>query len=456
MRRQTCGKRAKRWRNKSEKNSRNLVERNAKANAPNGWQSVPDRYRVIAVTSLAYVISSVEKVNLSVAIVPMSSELGWSKDTSGFVQGAFFIGYALSQLPGGAVNTKLGGERVLPVGVLVSSVATACLPLCASSVAAVALFRILVGIGEGVSPGAAVDLISRKVPTEERSKSTAGAFGGFALGNIVGLVLSPVLIDTLGWRSVFFGSSCLGFAWAGLAPAIYANSIDLLDNEGAKESSTTHLKEVPWKCILSNRAVQALAVCHFTQGWGTYVLGSWLPTFFNEELGLRLETASLFALAPPLLNLVFSAVATPVADAYIGKGWSKTLVRKLCQVVAFGGAGTGMLIAAFSHDKAIPTLVAISLGLGLTSFSFGGLYSTHQDLSPRYASTLLGVTNVLGAVPGVIGTELTGWLVEKGYDWTDALFSPCVLVYGVGLSVFTVFGSAEQQGFATDEKKIQV
>jgi len=419
------------------------------------WRALPTRYRAIAVTSLAYIICSMDKVNLSIAIVPMSSELSWSKSTGGFVQGAFFIGYAIAQLPGGAVNTKFGGDRVLPVGVLVWSVATGVLPLCASSITAFALCRVLIGIGEGVSPGAAVDLIGRKIPPSERSRCTAVAFGGFAAGNIVGLLLSPAVIDSLGWRSVFYLFAIVGIGWTLFAPGTYSRSPDAFSNTHAElessNSPSTHLRKVPWRRIVTNQSVMALSVCHFTQGWGTYVLGSWLPSFFTEKLHLRLETASLLALLPPLLNLGFSAIATPLADYFISNGWSRTLIRKLCQVVAFGGAGTGMLIAALSGDKPVPTVTATSIGLGLTSFSFGGLYSTHQDLSPTYASTLLGVTNVLGALPGVLGTELTGWMLERGYDWTDALFTPCVLVYGVGLTVFTVFGSAEQQGFAFGE-----
>ncbi len=50
----------------------------------------------------------------------------------------------------------------------------------------------------------------------------------------------------------------------------------------------------------------------------------------------------------------------------------------------------------------------MSLSLGLASFSLAGLYCNHADLSPRYASVLLGLTNTSGALPGIVGVAFTG------------------------------------------------
>ena len=52
---------------------------------------------------------------MSVAIIPMAQDFGWSPTTSGLVQSAFFAGYALTQVPGGYQAAKRGGAAVLPV-----------------------------------------------------------------------------------------------------------------------------------------------------------------------------------------------------------------------------------------------------------------------------------------------------------------------------------------------------
>lgn len=51
-------------------------------------------------------------MNLSVAIIPMSHQFGWSASVAGLVQSSFFWGYALSQLPGGWLAKVFGGRLV--------------------------------------------------------------------------------------------------------------------------------------------------------------------------------------------------------------------------------------------------------------------------------------------------------------------------------------------------------
>lgn len=52
--------------------------------------------------------------------------------------------------------------------------------------------------------------------------------------------------------------------------------------------------------------------------------------------------------------------------------------------------------------------VAFSTLGRLTVSCPAGLYSNHPDLSPRYASVLLGITNTSGALPGIVGVATTG------------------------------------------------
>lgn len=125
------------------------------------WKNLPQRYKLIGTTSLAFVICNMDKVNLSVAIIPMSHQFGWNSSVAGLVQSSFFWGYALSQLPGGWLSKIFGGSRVLEVGVLVWSLATMLVPYLAGFMPALIFSRILVGIGEGVSPSAATDVIAR-------------------------------------------------------------------------------------------------------------------------------------------------------------------------------------------------------------------------------------------------------------------------------------------------------
>lgn len=46
------------------------------------------------------------QVNMSVAVIPMAEELGWSASDRGLVSSAFFWGYSATQVPAGYLSTK--------------------------------------------------------------------------------------------------------------------------------------------------------------------------------------------------------------------------------------------------------------------------------------------------------------------------------------------------------------
>lgn len=61
------------------------------------------------------------QVNMSVALIPMAKELGWSATDRGLVSSAFFWGYAATQIPAGYICTRIGGSKVLLGGVVLWS-----------------------------------------------------------------------------------------------------------------------------------------------------------------------------------------------------------------------------------------------------------------------------------------------------------------------------------------------
>ena len=53
------------------------------------------------------------QVNMSVAVIPMAEELGWSATDRGIVNSAFFWGYSITQIPAGWISTKCAAAVLL-------------------------------------------------------------------------------------------------------------------------------------------------------------------------------------------------------------------------------------------------------------------------------------------------------------------------------------------------------
>lgn len=141
-------------------------------------KNLSGRYKLVLATSVAFMICNMDKVNISIAIIPMAQDFEWSPTVAGIVQSSFFYGYLLSQIPGGYASSLFGGRRILPLGVGLWSAATAALPTVAGSLPALYISRSLVGLGEGVAPSAATDIVARIIDPSERSRAISFIFAG--------------------------------------------------------------------------------------------------------------------------------------------------------------------------------------------------------------------------------------------------------------------------------------
>ncbi len=429
----------------------------------------------------------------------MALAYGWSPTTAGLVQSAFFYGFLAMQLPGGMLSNKLGGAYVLPRGLAVWSTATAALPAVAGDLTALCLTRAAMGMGEAVAPSSIIDMITRTVvsislpgpvdapprvrparahlpclpptvptqPAKERASAVSFAFSGLHLGSIVGLLASPAIIEWLGWPSLFYIFGAAGALWLALFQSIMDEvqvkdpelAACLLPNVARPDASSApapaqqqqlQQQGIPYRAFLRSRAVQVLCFTHFAHNWCSYTMLSWLPTYFTSTLGVDLMHAAQTALLPPLAGMVASAAAGTLADRALAAGVPLPVVRKAAQSVGFLAPTAFLALASqapCTHEDSAFAIACITAALGLSSFSLAGLYCSHGDLSTKYSSALLGLTNVAGSLPGILGVAAVGALYEQTHDWSLSLFAPSALFLVAGTAAYVGFGSHEPVDF---------
>uniref|UniRef100_A0A0E0M4E2 Major facilitator superfamily (MFS) profile domain-containing protein n=1 Tax=Oryza punctata TaxID=4537 RepID=A0A0E0M4E2_ORYPU len=400
------------------------------------WEGLAERYKLIAATSLAFVICNMDKVNLSVAIIPMSHKYGWNSSTAGLVQSSFFWGYALSQLPGGWLAKLFGGRRVLEVGVVAWSLATAIIPAVAGFMPGLVLSRILV-------------LEKVSIPVQERSRAVAVVFGGLSFGSVLGcLGFQSLKEQQLSGNEDMQVIQDLGQSPAGSSDLI-SSSVSPKSSESSLGELINSLKDVPWREFFKSKAVWAMIYAHFCGSWGHYTCLSWLPTFFSEELDLNLTEAAWVSVLPPLGSMIITSIAAPFADNLISNGVDTTKVRKICQTIAFLSPATFMMLS--SVDLGVPPweIVAfLTSGLALSSFALSGHVAKLPMNTP-----FSGITNTVGAVPGIVGVALTGYLLDTTHSWSISLFAPSIFFYLTGTAVWLAFASSEPQEFSKSESE---
>ncbi|XP_009134563.1 ascorbate transporter, chloroplastic isoform X1 [Brassica rapa] len=415
------------------------------------WQlQFPRRWVIVLLCFASFLLCNMDRVNMSIAILPMSQQYNWNSATVGLIQSSFFWGYLLTQILGGIWADKYGGKVVLGFGVVWWSIATVMTPIAAKlGLPFLLVVRAFMGIGEGVAMPAMNNMLSKWIPVSERSRSLALVYSGMYLGSVTGLGFSPMLIQKFGWPSVFYSFGSLGSIWF-LLWLKYAYSSPKDDPELSEEEKKIILggskprepvTVIPWKLILSKPPVWALIISHFCHNWGTFILLTWMPTYYNQVLKFNLTESGLLCVLPWFTMAVLANVGGWIADTLVSRGLSITSVRKIMQSIGF--LGPAFFLTQLSRVKT-PAMAVLCMACsqGADAFSQSGLYSNHQDIGPRYAGVLLGLSNTAGVLAGVFGTAATGYILQRG-SWDD-VFKVAVGLYLIGTLVWNLFATGEK------------
>jgi len=411
----------------------------------------PRRYVVVGLFFLSTVLCYIDRVNISVAIIPMARDRGFDPAAQGVVLSAFFWGYVVSQLLGGWMADRFGGKLILAIGVATWSLATFLTPPASASFSTLLLVRVLLGIGEGVNFPAIHSLAARWTRVSERARTLALNLSGIHLGTVLALLATPPLILTMGWPAVFYVSGALGalwlVAWIGLAAnspeeSRAVSAQELADIVGDRPT-VARVGSIPWGGIFREKAVWAIILAHVCNNWGLFILLLWMPTYLHRSMGVPMARVGNYALIPWLATFFMSNVGGWGCDWLLARGLSITALRKLMQSIAFGLGALPLFILPSIHTPAAAVLL-LTMSTMSSALAFSGFGVNHLDIGPRYAGVLMGISNTAASVPGIIGVAVTGLILQATGSFA-MVFYLTAAIYLIGLCGYLIWGSGEQK-----------
>lgn len=377
------------------------------------------------------------------------AEFGWDPAVTGTILSAFFVGYFLTQLPGRWLANRFGGKGIIGCAVLWWSLATFVTPF-ASTVPLMLAARIALGIGEGVPPPALHSMTTRWIPPPERSRVIAFDVTGVYVGIMIAFPLSVWVVKHWGWPWVFYSFGGLGLLWALLWSVLVTSRPE--DHPTISRAELAYIQHdrpeaapvdaVPWRRFFSSRAFWALLVGQFCTLWTWYMLLTWMPIYLIKARGFSLEEMGLYATVPYLAMVVAANGAGWLADGLIRRGVSITLVRKGFQSLCFMGSAACLLLLSATTSQGL-ALLYLTLGLGAVATSAAGFLVNHLDIGPRYAGVLMGVTNTIGTIPGILAPAITGFIIQFTGSW-DPVFYLAASISTVGLLIWLLFATGER------------
>jgi MFS transporter, DHA2 family, methylenomycin A resistance protein len=168
--------------------------------------------RVLAATSISYVIVILDTSIVNVALKPIATSLGIEIAGLQWMVNAYTLTFASLLLTGGMLGDRLGARTVYGAGLAAFTLASALCGL-APTLASLIAARMLQGLGAALLVPCSLTLINNAY---EDPQQRSGAFGVWAgLGGIAmaaGPLIGGVLIHLFGWRSIFLVNVPIGIA----------------------------------------------------------------------------------------------------------------------------------------------------------------------------------------------------------------------------------------------------
>jgi len=420
---------------------------------------IPYRFKVIFLSFIAVFICYIDRVNISVAIIPMQEQFGWSELQVGIVLGTFYVGYMISMTLGGYLADKYGGKKVLGYALIIWSLFTIITPFFAYSGLWWLIFiRILLGLGEGVTFPAWHSIYARWVPFNERTRAVGFTNSGIAAGTVFGYVVAAVIITNYSWEWVFYSFGIMGvfwyFFWQKSVTSYPEDNKNLSDSElqliKSEAPSNSTPPSIPLLKLIKNWPFLAIAVATFCNNWALFTFISYLPKFINAPIadgGMGIDLGSsafIYSLLMPSLVAMFSLILGGyIADSFIKKGYKVINVRKTVNSIGFFGSAIFLYLISLQDTlfNAIFLLCLIQLCTGICAGGFG---VNHADLGPKYTGTLVGISGSIGMIAAIFSPMVAGLVLEVTSSW-NVIFYICsgILVFG-GL-FYLKFGSANRQ-----------
>jgi MFS transporter, DHA2 family, methylenomycin A resistance protein len=180
---------------------------------------LPSPAAALIAASGAFAMVSLDVTIVNVALPTLQAQLGATLQGLQWVVDGYALVFAAGLLTGGALGDTLGARRVFAIGLALFALASAGCGLAASAGALIAA-RFAQGVGAALLMPCSLALL-RAAFADEQARARAVAVWAAAGGGAVaaGPVIGGLLIDTLGWRSIFLINLALGAAILGLTVA---------------------------------------------------------------------------------------------------------------------------------------------------------------------------------------------------------------------------------------------
>ena len=398
--------------------------------------------RLIPVAIVVYVISFMDRTNISFAFSGLGHDLHINKASQGLAGGIFFIGYMFLQIPGGYLAERWSAKKFVGIMVLIWGLLAFASGL-VQNFTELLIVRFLLGVAEGGIWPAILVLISHWFPARERARAYGFWMMNIAISSIITAPLSGWILSFGDWRTLFFIEGAFPFVVA--APLWWALIADRPADAGwVGEAERTYIEtslarenaEAPkfagYRSVLRNNVVWRLVAVYFLIQVGFYGLTLWLPHLVKTTTGGSSVLVGLVTAIPYLF-----AIAALWLNARSADRNGRYSIHVLAAMVL--GSVTLVLSVALGRYAAL-SIFLVSLAMAGALGYDGPFWASASRVMPAaLAGGAMGLINALGNLGGFVGPYIGGYLQDaSGGSFLSTSIVLAVALLAAGLVMITL------------------
>ena len=405
------------------------------------------RYKVMAFLCVLSFLTYFDRVCIMRAQDDIRATLGITTQQMGWIMGAFWLSYALFEIPAGWMGDRFGTRVTLTRIVLAWSLFTA---LSGSAMGFVSLltYRFLFGVGEaGAYPNMA-RVQSQWLPVQTRARwggllwlvaRWGGAFSPVIFGamltafdsagfrNVIASVPGlSAFSATPSWRFAFWAAGLLGVVWcAAFYPWFRDNPADKpgvneaerrLIAAGRSASAGSHaMPRRAWAALFTSRSLLAMSVLYLLASFGWSFFVSWAPKYLKDVHGVSFAKSELMTGLPLFIGGISCLVGGYLSDVALRLTGRKWICRAAFPITGYLVAAVAMLFVPYAKTPEQATWL-LCIAAGAHDFGQGANWATIVDVGGTFAGVAAGLINLIGNQANFLQPVVGGYISEV-FGW---------------------------------------
>jgi len=345
-----------------------------------------------------------DRILISVAKDPISSDLSLNDKQMGWILSIFALGYALFQTPSGYLADKFGARKILTIVVSLWSLFTA-LTGAVYNFITLLIVRFVFGAGEaGAFPSMARAIYSW-IPLNERGIVNGINFSGGRIGAAIALPVVAWLIELTSWRASFLILGVIGIVWAVIwhfwfrdspsdHPGMSIDELKYIQNNIQESSSAAETKNISFSKMFRSKSVWLLMGQYFSSNFTFFFCLTWLFPHLKIKYNLDAIEAGFYSSAPLIFGAIGNWVSGFLVDFIYKKNhWS--LSRKIPAIIGFSLATIGIISSIYMKEVS-GAVIFISMAVFGADMTLSPSWSACVDIGKEHSGTVSGTMNMAG------------------------------------------------------------